>query len=88
MNLPSCTGDYGIDGDFDCVSNHDLNCEDCLCNYHNMGGLWHPDTGKKLSKFMAFLFYGRRKPEKKLRKEPRSLGFWRDIVKEDFKNEN
>ena len=77
MKLPSCIGNYDSNGDYDCDSNHDQICEDCLCNYHTTGGLWHPITGKKLSRFRIFLFYGRRKPKKR----PKALGFWRDISK-------
>jgi hypothetical protein len=61
MKLPSCTSyksynDYGYD--FDCEAIHDYGCEDCLCNYKKLGGLWNPVTGKKVNSIIAFILYG------------------------------
>ncbi len=63
MKLPTCTGykfftDCGYE--FDCESIHGQSCEDCLCCYKTLDGLWHPETGKKIRPFIAFLLYGAR----------------------------
>jgi hypothetical protein len=63
MNLPTCTGyrtgsdDFGEE--WDCGAIHKAYCEDCLCNYKRMGGLWHPVTGKKVNRWLALVLYGR-----------------------------
>jgi len=60
--LPTCSIAYDKwNGDYDCESNHNKECERCLCLYHETGGLYDPETGKKANKFIAFLFYEARK---------------------------
>jgi hypothetical protein len=67
MNLPNCTGyqswtDCGYE--FDCEAVHGQSCEDCLCTYKSLGGLWHPETGKKVWSLLAFILYGVRSSER------------------------
>ncbi len=59
--LPKCSlysfwTDYGYE--YECLSVHDQNCEDCLANYKNLGGLWNPETGNYVPRFIAFLKFG------------------------------
>jgi hypothetical protein len=65
---PQCTGRKGYEGDFDCDSFHHQSCEDCLCNFVLLGGLWNPDTGKKVSKQTAYKIYGGKEKVKAIRK--------------------
>ncbi len=61
MKLPECSGyeDSTPDGhDYDCFAIHEVDCEGCLANYRTCGGLWHPETGKKMSAMLAILLYG------------------------------
>lgn len=60
--LPSCSGyEFWTHSgyEFDCDSIHTQDCEYCLCNYHETGGRWHPETGKQLSKKKALELYGK-----------------------------
>jgi len=64
MRLPKCTGyteftDCG--NEYDCEAQHDRSCEDCLSLYKLYGGLWNPDTGKKINPIIAFILYGSKK---------------------------
>ena len=63
--LPTCRGTWdGWEPDFDCPApNGGDGCEEFLCNYHTCGGLKDPDTGKSISRFVAWLKYGPRRPE-------------------------
>lgn len=45
--IPSCSGSHDYWGEFDCDSIHERTCEECLCNYEKLGGLWNPETGHK-----------------------------------------
>lgn len=62
--LPPCSGyrDYWT-GEFDCWAVHAESCEYCLCTYHTMGGLIHPETGKEMSYGTALRMYGPPEPE-------------------------
>lgn len=40
-------------GDYDCEAVHEVECEDCLCNFPFTGGLWNPETGEKVSLRLA-----------------------------------
>lgn len=47
--LPKCSRhkykswtEYGYE--YSCNAVHNEGCEDCLCNYHENGGRWHPET--------------------------------------------
>ncbi len=76
--LPPCSGywnDTPDNRDFDCYANHEETCESCLCNY-DLGGLWHPDTGKQYGKLEAFLLYGSmiKHDRYKKNKEAESIG--------------
>lgn len=65
--LPTCSGhrtDTTDGWDFDCDAVHGDSCENCLANYHTCGGLIDPNTGRKLSKFEAFIRFG--KQERKI----------------------
>ena len=68
MKLPECSGrtswtDWGHE--FDCDAIHGQSCEDCLCTYKSLGGLWHPETGKKIHPVIALLRYGAKNTDKK-----------------------
>lgn len=61
FKFPECTGySYWTDCvyEYDCFSNHEESCENCLCNYKSTGGLYNPETGKKTLKIIALLKYG------------------------------
>jgi len=66
VKLPECTGytswtDCGHE--FGCEAIHGQSCEDCLCTYKSFGGLWHPETGKKIHPVVALLRYGAKNTE-------------------------
>lgn len=71
MKLPRCSGSQDYWGEYDCESAHEETCENCLCNYHDLGGRWNSNTGKLEGKIMAFLKYGPRRPWVKTNKEER-----------------
>lgn len=61
MRLPSCSGYQSWTGggyEFDCEAVHGQGCDHCLCCYKSCGGLWHPETGKKIPRIVAFVLYG------------------------------
>jgi len=63
IRLPKCTSHrYSTDCgyEYECIAKHGESCEDCLCTYHDIGGLYNPNTGKKVNKIVAFFLYGRR----------------------------
>ena len=78
IKLPECSGHKSWTNcgyEHDCYAVHGQYCEDCLCNYKSLGGLWHPETGKKVNPVIAFLLYGFKNTEKimfNLRKEKNS----------------
>jgi len=64
FKLPECSSykswtDLGYE--YDCNAKHKQPCENCLCTYKDLGGLWNPETGKKENKILAFMRYGGRK---------------------------
>jgi hypothetical protein len=65
VKLPKCSGlQYWTECgyEYDCDASSDVeSCEYCLCQYHRFGGLYNPENGKRISKFIAFLLYGKRK---------------------------
>lgn len=61
MKLPKCSGekmwtDYGYE--YDCYAVHEVGCENCLANWHNTGGLYHPETGHKWKRSTAIKRFG------------------------------
>jgi len=61
MKLPKCSGYeiHTVDAhEYDCNSLHEESCEDCICNYKQLGGLWNPETGRKTNSLIAFILYG------------------------------
>ena len=60
--LPSCSGyKYwtACGYEYDCEAVHDKSCEKCLCTFHETGGIWNPETGKKENYCMAVIKYGK-----------------------------
>ena len=61
FKLPKCTSySYWTDCgyEYDCKSKHEEGCDNCLCTYKTIGGLYNPETGKKVFKIIALLKYG------------------------------
>lgn len=66
MNLPKCSGhkswtDCGYE--YECEAIHGQDCENCLCTYKSLGGLWNPETGKRVNRIIAFICYGAKNTE-------------------------
>lgn len=61
MNLPKCSGytqNTPMGKEYDCFALHQENCEECLCLFHETGGLWHPETGVRVNPYFAWLMFG------------------------------
>lgn len=66
MKLPKCSGykswtDCGYE--YDCEALHGQECENCLCNYKALWGLWNPETGRRANPIIAFILYGAKNTE-------------------------
>jgi hypothetical protein len=66
MKLPKCSAhkswtDCGYE--YECEAIHGQDCESCLCTYKSLGGLWNPETGKKVNRIIAFILYGAKNTE-------------------------
>lgn len=56
-DIPQCLGHRDYYGEFDCESG--IDCEYCLCLYHQCGGLTHPETGYTYSTRFAERTWGK-----------------------------
>lgn len=66
MRLPKCSSykswtDCGYEHDCDAI--HERTCDECLCTYKSLGGLWHPKTGKRTLSLVALFLYGAKNTE-------------------------